>query len=251
MQCPGQDSRYWSGEDVFEIKCPKCGQDIEFFKDDSRRACKKCGHRLLNPKMDFGCAQYCQYAEQCLGTLSPDLLKKRSDLFKDRVAAAMREYFGADSRRIAHAEAVAAHAEIIGTVEQGDMAVIMATAYLHDIGIREAERKYSSSAPEHQHREGPPVARELLSALGADEALISEVCDIIGHHHWPRESETTSFKVLYDADLIVNLSESYREKPPARQRVERIVAKSFLTEGGRREAEKVLFTYAAPAAAEK
>ncbi len=37
--------------------------------------------------------------------------------------------------------------------------------------------------------------------------MIKEVCDIIGHHHHPREEETINFKCLYDADLITNLEE--------------------------------------------
>jgi len=240
MQCPGQDSRYWSGEDVFETRCPKCGHSIEFFKDDSQRACKKCGHRLLNPKLDFGCASYCPYADQCLGSLPPGLLTKRNDLFKDKVAGAMRRYFGADSRRIRHAEDVAAYAEEIGKQEQGNMAVIMAVGYLHDIGIREAERKFDSSAPRYQHSEGPPVARQLLTELQAEEDLIEEVCDIIGHHHIPRAEETLNFKVLYDADLIVNLDEKYQESPPTGEYLEKVLNKSFFTDTGRRLAKKVL-----------
>ncbi|MGB5686367.1 MAG: HD domain-containing protein, partial [Candidatus Electrothrix sp.] len=148
MQCPGQDSRYWSGENVFESNCPKCGQAVEFFKDDSQRTCGHCGHRMLNPKIDFGCASYCPHAEQCLGSLPPELVETQGDLFKDRIAIAMRRYFGEDIRRIHHAEAVAQQAEIIAKAEQaaeqgekkqgGDIMVIMAAAYLHDIGIREA-----------------------------------------------------------------------------------------------------------------
>ncbi len=73
MKCPGQDSRYWKGDAIFEVKCPKCKGTIEFFKDDTSRKCPSCGHRVPNPEMDFGCAEYCPYAEQCLGTL-PDVL---------------------------------------------------------------------------------------------------------------------------------------------------------------------------------
>jgi len=244
MQCPGQDSRYWSGADVFETKCPHCGHSVEFFKDDSQRKCRQCGQQLLNPRLDFGCASYCPYADQCLGSLPPELLAQRGDLLKDRVAVAMRRYFGTDARRIRHAEEVAGHAAEIGLEEQGNLAVIMAAAYLHDIGIREAERKYNSSAAHHQHAEGPPVARELLTELKADSTLIEEVCDIIGHHHSPGPEETTNFKVLYDADLIVNLEEKYREEPPVSDRLAKILNASFLTESGRRTAEKVLLKYA-------
>jgi hypothetical protein len=42
---------------------------VEFFKDESTRKCKNCGHGIINPKMDFGCAAYCKFAEQCLGEL--------------------------------------------------------------------------------------------------------------------------------------------------------------------------------------
>jgi len=240
MQCPGQDSRYWSGEDVFETKCPQCGHTIEFFKDDSQQKCRKCGHRMLNPRMDFGCASYCPYADQCLGSMPPELLAKRGDLFKDKVAIAMRKYFGPDNRRIKHAEQVAGYAEEIGKLEKGNMAVIMAAAYLHDIGIKEAEKKFNSSAARYQHTEGPPVAGHLLTELKAETGLIEEVCDIIGHHHTPRTEETTNFKVLYDADLIVNLDEQYRENPPTGERLETVLNKSFLTHSGRRVAKKAL-----------
>jgi hypothetical protein len=49
--------------------------------------------------MDFGCASYCKYAEQCLGELPPELLAQRDDLLKDRVAVEMKRYFGRNFRR--------------------------------------------------------------------------------------------------------------------------------------------------------
>jgi HD superfamily phosphohydrolase YqeK len=241
MKCPGQDTRYWSGVDVFEVKCPECGHEVEFFKDDSQQKCRKCGHRMLNPRIDFGCASYCPHAEQCLGSMPPELAAKQKELFKDRVAIAMKRYFGADTRRIEHAMDVAKHAEAIGVEqEDGDMMVIMASAYLHDIGIKNAELKYNSSSAKYQHIEGPPVAREILEQLKAPEELVEEVCDIIGHHHWPREEETTNFKVLYDADLIVNMTELYKKKPHTREQLDKLLSSSFFTEAGRREAERTL-----------
>ena len=240
MQCPGQDSRYWSGEAVFESNCPHCGQAVEFFKDDSQRTCRSCGHKLLNPKMDFGCASYCPFAEQCLGSLPPELAAAKGGLFKNKVAASMRNYFGSDSRRIRHAEAVAEQAEIIGKAADGaDMMTVMACAYLHDIGIKEAERKFNSSLARYQHSEGPPVARELLTALKAQPELIDEVCDIIGHHHSPRATETINFKVLYDADLIVNMAEEHQDKPLSQQQLDKVIS-LMLTDAGRTQAKAVL-----------
>jgi HD superfamily phosphohydrolase YqeK len=240
MKCPGQDSRYWKPGAIFETRCPKCGSEVEFFKDDTTRLCKACGYRFLNPAMDFGCASYCQYADQCIGNLPPELIAQKQDLLKDRVAIEMKRYFKNDFKRIGHASRVARYAERIGKEERGNLAVILTAAYLHDIGIKESERKYQSTAARYQEEEGPPVAREILERLGAKPEFVDEVCDIIGHHHHPRPEETVNFKCLYDADLITNLEENHKEEPMAPGRLARIVEKSFLTESGKKLAVEIL-----------
>jgi len=99
------------------------------------------------------------------------------------IEAAMRAYFGSDQRRIDHALRVTGFAEELLKSEKGDRLVVIAAALLHDIGIREAERKFGSSAGNLQEQEGPPVAREILTGLGLAEAVIDEVCAIIASHH--------------------------------------------------------------------
>ena len=240
MKCPGQDSRYWQPGAIFEAKCPECGADVEFFKDDTSRKCKKCGYRFLNPGMDFGCASYCKYAEQCIGNLPPELIAQKEDLLKDRVAIEMKRYFGRDFKRIGHASRVARYAEKIGRDEGADLSVVLPSAYLHDIGIKEAERKHNSNAARFQELEGPPIAREILEKLNAGEDLVDEVCDIVAHHHHPRKEETMNFKALYDADLITNLEEDRKEKPSDPERIKKIIEKSFLTDSGKKLAESVL-----------
>jgi putative nucleotidyltransferase with HDIG domain len=241
MKCPGQDSRYWTPGAVFEVDCPQCGSPVEFFKDETKRKCRKCGHSLVNPKMDFGCAAHCKFAAQCLGELPPELVAQRGELLKDRVAVEMKRYFGQDFRRIAHATKVARYADQIGRQQGADMAVVLVAAYLHDIGIREAERLHNSASPRLQHKLGPPVAREILERIGAEETLVQEVCDIIGHHHHPRKEETLNFKCLYDADLLVNLEEELRRGMGRQAKsLERIIEKAFLTEKGKEMAREAL-----------
>jgi HD superfamily phosphodiesterase len=238
MQCPGQDMRFWKPGAIFDAPCPKCGQTMEFFKDESTRKCKNCGSKVVNPRMDFGCASYCQHAEQCLGELPPELLAERKELLKDRVAIEMKRYFQRDFKRIGHATKVARYAEAIGKEEKGNMVVVICAAYLHDIGIHEAERKCGSTEARYQEEEGPPIARDILAKLSASREIIDEVCDIIGHHHHPRAEETVNFKIVYDADLIVNLEES--GEPLERDKLTRIMDKSFLTEKGRKLAVELL-----------
>ena len=69
VRCPGQDQRFWKPEDIFEVRCPDCNNKMEFFKDEPKIKCRKCGRMVLNPKINLGCAKWCKYAEQCLGII--------------------------------------------------------------------------------------------------------------------------------------------------------------------------------------
>ena len=135
---------------------------------------------------------------------------------------------------------VVRYAERIVKKEKGDPAVVLAAAYLHDIGIKEAERQYNSADSLNQEKEGPPIAREILEKLGANEELINEVCDIVGHHHSPGEDETANFKAVYDADIIANIEDNRKEGDIGAEKIEGIIEKSFLTNTGRTVARDVL-----------
>lgn len=243
MKCPGQDMRFWKPGDIFNAKCPECGNTVEFFKDESHRRCR-CGHRVANPKIDLGCASWCSYAEQCVGALSDETKAKQKleqeDSLRERISLEMKKYFGKDLKRINHALKVARHAEQILKRESGNPAVVLGSAYLHDIGIHEAERKYQSTSGEHQENEGPPIAREILEKLNVPKEAVDEVCDIIGHHHHPREKETLNFQILYEADWLVNIEEEGLSKD--RARVESILNKHFRTTAGLELAKELFFS---------
>ncbi|HIJ78447.1 MAG: phosphohydrolase [Desulfobulbaceae bacterium] len=220
MQCPGQDSRYWDSDAVFETSCPTCGNSVEFFKDDSTRKCGNCGQRMVNPHNDFGCAAYCPHAEQCLSSMPPELLAKKQELLKERAAIEMKRHFGADFKGIGHATRMARHAEQICRQEEGaNPAVVLISAYLHGIDLA--------------------VTGDILTKLGAPAALITEVCDIIGHLPSPRAAETANFKVLFDAGLIAELEEKHKETPSEHEHLQKIINTSFLTKSGAQQAAKL------------
>jgi hypothetical protein len=66
-RCPGQDQRYWTAEDIFDVPCPHCSFVIEFWKDEPFRICRECQKEVRNPRIDLGCAKWCKFADQCVG----------------------------------------------------------------------------------------------------------------------------------------------------------------------------------------
>ena len=128
VKCPGQDQRFWKPGDIFEINCPNCGAGLEFWKDEPTRRCHSCKNKVTNPKIDLGCAKWCQYAEHCLSAFAGS----DNDIICQQLAAQMRDVFGDDQKRIDHALGVLSFAEQIQRTEGGDPLVVKAAAILHD-----------------------------------------------------------------------------------------------------------------------
>ncbi len=149
----------------------------------------------------------------------------------------MEAYFKADSRRIEHARKVTGYAERLLEAEGADRTIVVAAGVLHDIGIPLAEKKYGTATGKYQEIEGPPVAKAILTKLGFAPSQIDEVCQIIAHHHSPGKITTPNFKVLYDADWLVNLKDEYDIRD--RAKLEAIIDRVFLTASGKQLAREI------------
>ncbi len=234
-RCPGQDLRYLKPEDVFDIRCPYCKKEVEFFKDEPSLRCPSCHRRVRNPKIDLGCAKWCAYAKECLGAVDDE-----SDEIApvcDRLILEVQTVFGSDRRRIDHALKVLDFAERIARTEGGDPLVVRAAAILHDIGIPEAERKHGSCTAKLREIEGPPVARAIMERLELDESVVDHVCRIIGSRHSGKDIDTPEFRIVWDADWLVNIPGEHSGED--REKTAALIAKTFKTGKGRAMAEKL------------
>lgn len=230
MKCPGQDMQYWDADAIFDVNCPECGKQVEFYKDDTTRTCKGCGHRFVNPKMDFGCAAYCKYAEQCIGTLPEAFIGSQDNLLKDKVAVEMKRHYKTDFKRIGHLSRVARYAEIIGKEEDTNLPVILCAAYLNDIGRDEAHSRHNSDAPELIRQESLLIASAILAKLGAKEAVMEGVCTLLSD---PESGKSSESRTLHDALLIARLEDQHKEKAFSSLFLEETINRKFLTESGR------------------
>ena len=136
MKCPGQDTRFWKPDDIFVAECPKCGAEIEFFKDDARRRCAWCGHMFYNPKIALGCAEWCQYAEKCVPELMQE--KKAAQTFKERLAELVHGHLQDGQDWEVTAKGMEYALELLKS-EGGDPRVVLAAVLLHQLPTEMAQ----------------------------------------------------------------------------------------------------------------
>ena len=119
-------------------------------------------------------------------------------------------YNDKDIKRINHTLKVYSFAKNIGSMEQLSTKQKMTldlAAILHDIGIKESEKKYNSAIGKYQEIEGPIVARTILQEYELDEDLTNRICYLIGNHHTYSKIDGLDFQILIEADFLVNIYE--------------------------------------------
>ena len=154
---------------------------------------------------------------------------KRELKLKERMIA----YENGSPARIQHFMKVYAFADMIGEAEglSGEtMEILRAAALVHDIGIRVAEEKYGSCSGKLQEQEGPAVAEKMLSEVGYEKEAIQRICYLVGHHHTYTDIDGMDYRILVEADFLVNLYENESSRHAMRNANQKI----FATEEGKK-----------------
>jgi len=236
--CPGAKMIRQPKPESFD--CPQCGAEVEIWTDELKGVCPQCKTTVLRYQ-DQSCLEWCKLAETCVGREAyNNFMQNRAQMIKDTLLHDVELLFGDDTKRINHAKKVMAYVQEILAKEEGDWHILMPASILHDVGIKVAEEKYGSAAGHLQEKEGPGVARKLMLKLGLRLEHIEEVCEIIAHHHSPGIIKTNNFKILYDADLLVNIEDEMKTKD--KEKLAKVIESSFLTPTGREMAKRVYLT---------
>ncbi len=157
IKCPGQDTRHWKPGDIFTAECPKCGAEIEFFKDDTRRRCAWCGHLFYNPKIELGCAEWCQYADKCV----PDLVKEKQAMqsFKEILVERVKAILAGDQQGQERLEQAVKYATELLKAEGGDPKVVFAAVILKPVSLSQARELLAELETE------PEITADIISIL--------------------------------------------------------------------------------------
>lgn len=132
-------------------------------------------------------------------------------MINDELIIKMTEFNVGDPKRIQHFIKVFEFAHVIGVEEQLEeqqLRILDMAAIMHDIGIRPSEEKYGRCDGKLQEQEGPFYAREMLSKFSElTEGETDRICYLIAHHHTYDNVDGLDYRILLEADFLVNAME--------------------------------------------
>jgi hypothetical protein len=133
----------------------------------------------------------------------------------NNLAVAMAEYFCGDAKRVQHFIKVHSFAKLIGESEglqNEQLLILQAAAYVHDIGIKTAERECGSADGKLQEKYGPAEAEKVLEKCSFEKSEIERICYLVGHHHTYNAIDGLDYQILVEADFLVNFYEDGCDK---------------------------------------
>lgn len=136
-------------------------------------------------------------------------MEKSTELL-DSLYQHMITYYSGDPKRIQHFVKVHSFARLIGHMEaipDETLFILEAAAYVHDIGIKPAERLYGSCSGKYQEELGPAPAADMLKECGFSPKQIERITYLVGHHHTYRNIDGMDYQILVEADFLVNFYE--------------------------------------------
>ncbi len=236
FNCPGAQKFRQPQPQI--TKCPSCNKEMEVWTDEIQTTCPDCKTVVMRQQKGQSCLDWCRYAKECVGNdIYSKYLTNKSITLREKLIKELEDYFGNDFKRIKHAKNVMHFAEELLRLHQADWHIVIPASILHDVGIKVSEEKYGLSDSVHQEKEGPIIASKILLKLGLKKEDVQEICEIIAHHHSPSKINTHNFKVLYDADLLVNLKDEADTKDKIK--LKEIIEKGVLTDAAKALATKI------------
>lgn len=137
-------------------------------------------------------------------------------MLNEQLILKMTDFNKGDAKRIQHFVKVYEFAHTIGGLENldgGVQKILDIAAILHDIGIRPSEEKYGRCDGKLQEQEGPVYAEKMLEEFPEiTKEETDRVLFLIGHHHTYTGVDGADYRILLEADFLVNAYEDGLDK---------------------------------------
>lgn len=191
-RCPGQDQRYWTADDIFDVACPYCDYAIEFWKDEPFRFCKACMKEVRNPRIDLGCAKWCKFSDQCLGRSVDEQLAAAPVI--EKLKAILKQLPETDAAHYDAAMEIYRIANLLLTSEGGDPCRIKTSALL--IGVIR-----NDAAPIE-------TAQRILNDTILTDKENKAICTLLDDVLANRATEGLDAAVINDALVLAEIDEA-------------------------------------------
>ena len=123
----------------------------------------------------------------------------------------MIDFYKGNLHDIAHFMKVWAFAETIGKQEKLDahtQQVLELAAVVHDIACPLCREKYGNTNGKNQELESSPLVEAFLSDLPVPSDDIQRISWLAAHHHTYENVDGLDYRILLEADFLVNADES-------------------------------------------
>lgn len=153
----------------------------------------------------------------------------------------MVDFYQGSTHDIEHFLKVYAYARMIGKQEQLDektQKILEIAAVTHDISCPLCREKYGSAGGTNQERESEALLRPFLEEFSLPQDVLERVVYLVSHHHTVTGIDGVDYRILLEADFLVNASESNMKKEQIQNFYDRVVK----TAAGKRLFESIYLT---------
>ena len=112
---------------------------------------------------------------------------------------------------INHFMCVWTYAKTIGELEGLDrktQETLEIAAITHDIACPLCREKYGNTSGSNQEKESPELVEDFLKDIEIDPEMKSRINYLVSHHHTYTNVDKMDYRILLEADFLVNADES-------------------------------------------
>ena len=116
-----------------------------------------------------------------------------------------------DLHDIDHFLKVWAMARTIGELEgldRHEQEILELAAVVHDIACPLCREKYGDTNGKHQELESPPLVAAFFEGLPVERSDVERISWLVAHHHTYTNVDGIDYRILLEADLLINAGES-------------------------------------------